>query len=220
MKIGGIIPTSFIDYPDNISTVIFTDGCNLNCDYCHNHELIKGAEGYKPTIPEEKVLDFLDDRKDNYIDGVVISGGEPCMQGGLVEFIEKIKQRDLKVKLDTNGAYPGVLRKLLRNNLLDYVAMDLKVSKDKMDVIGIKTKKVRDLYLSDIMKSIRYLRKYKTNNDFEYEFRTTVIPGIHNERDIEELTRLIADTTPISYTIQNFRPKGIRDKESLPNNRF
>ena len=124
MKFAGIVKNSFVDFPGQIATVVFTSGCNFNCWYCHNRELIPRSEG---KIDESEVFDFLNSRK-GMIDGVVVSGGEPTLHEEIYDFIKKIKNLGLKVKLDTKGTNPEVLGKLLGENLLDYVAMDIKTS--------------------------------------------------------------------------------------------
>ncbi|MBW1821111.1 MAG: anaerobic ribonucleoside-triphosphate reductase activating protein, partial [Deltaproteobacteria bacterium] len=125
MVFGGLQKNSFIDYPGKISCVLFTSGCNFDCPYCHNPELVNGCAKYSPFSTENGVYDFLYSRK-AFLDGVVISGGEPTLQKDLVSICEKVKNMGYPVKLDTNGSRPLVIKQLLDNGLVDYIAMDIK----------------------------------------------------------------------------------------------
>ena len=127
MKIAGFNKTSFVDYPGKIACVVFTPHCNMRCDYCHNKHIL---EGYVPLIDEGEIFDHIEKRK-GMISALVITGGEPTLQAGLVDFIKKVKALDLAVKLDTNGSKPELIKDLLDQDLLDYIAMDIKSPFDK-----------------------------------------------------------------------------------------
>lgn len=190
MRIIGHQKTSFIDYPDKICTVYFAAGCNFRCSYCHNSHIVKGE---KKEIDEEEIFRFLEDRK-KFIDAVCISGGEPTLYEDLPKWIEKIKGKGFLVKLDTNGTNPKMLQTLLNQNLLDYVAMDVKAPWDKYrQIVGVSvdTEAVRE--------SMQILQQ---QNDIEVEFRTTVCRELLSLKDILE----VAETLKRSrrYTIQNF----------------
>ena len=131
MKIGGFVKNSFVDYPGLISTCIFTVGCNLNCWYCHNKHLLIDQQ---KLINEEEIFEFLSSHK-GFIDAVVVSGGEPTTQKDLIEFLSKVKNMGYKVKLDTNGTNFDVLKKVVEQNLVDYVAMDIKAPIEKYEQI-------------------------------------------------------------------------------------
>ena len=192
MNIGGFVKNSFVDYPGNIAAVIFTVGCNMKCWYCHNKHLL----GYSNKQAEVEILDFLSSHSD-FLDGVVISGGEPTLQPDLKEFILKIREFGLKIKLDTNGTNFEVLKDLVDNKLIDYVAMDIKAPLDKYEMIT-KTK--------DDMISIKNSIDFLLSNVIDYEFRTTYSPDLTSE-DIEELCKTIAGAK--RYAIQRYRvPKG------------
>ena len=182
MLIGGFMKQSFIDFPQTLSSIIFTNGCNLNCWYCHNRQLINGNSQENYSI--EKIYEFLESRK-NFIEGVVISGGEPTIQPDLESVIDKIKSLNLKVKLDTNGTNPKVLKHLMTTNKIDYVAMDVKNSLknyDKIICLNIDQDKIKNL-IDNIKESVETL----LNQDvIDYEFRTTFSPDISLE-DIEEI---------------------------------
>lgn len=182
--------TSLVDYPDKICTLYFVGGCNFLCPYCHNGPLVR-MQGTR--ISEEEVFLFLHKRK-KYIDGVCISGGEPTLYEGLYGFLQRVKQEGLLVKLDTNGTQPEVVEKLLREQLLDYVAMDLKAPLHKYEAVaGVKVN------IEDIQRSIELLR----NADIDYEFRTTVCRELLTKEDILEIMELIKGSK--GYSLQNFR---------------
>lgn len=137
MVIGGLQKFSLIDYPHKISAIIFTIGCNFKCPFCHNPELVN-PKLYPEKIAEEEVFNFLKNRKEK-LDAVVITGGEPTLHKELYQFISKIKSMDFLVKLDTNGTYPNILNRLIKDNLLNYIAMDIKGSLDRYeDIVATK----------------------------------------------------------------------------------
>lgn len=192
MIIAGMQKLTLLDYPGHMACIIFTKGCNFNCSFCQNSGLICNAED-DDCISESEVLAYLEKRK-KVLDGLVISGGEPTVQKGLKEFIIKVKNLGLKVKLDTNGYNPSLLKELLNENLLDYVAMDVKADmKGYQNVIG------KGIITEKILESINIL----INSSIDYEFRTTIIKGIHDIEKIKEILELIG--TKSKYYIQNFR---------------
>ena len=175
MKIGGFVKNSFVDYPAHISSVIFTSGCNMNCWYCHNKQLIPDSQ---ESANLDNILDFITSRK-NFLDGVVISGGEPTLQPDLKEVIKKIKGIGLKVKLDTNGSNFEILKDLIDNNLVDFVAMDIKAPVDQYEKIT---------GTNAFNKSIRQCIDLLINGNIDYEFRTTYAPNLTLD-DIENLAK-------------------------------
>ncbi len=191
MRFAGFIKNSFVDYPENIAAVVFTFGCNFNCWYCHNHQLIEGDA--KETISEDEVLKFLQSRQ-GMLDSLVISGGEPTLHADIKPFIEKVKALGYKVKLDTNGTNPKFLQQLLSEKLIDFVAMDIKTDLKKYKEII-----ERDFDIEDIKKSINIIM----NSGIDYEFRTTFSPDI-TVQDIEEIAKTIAGAK--SYAIQKYNP--------------
>lgn len=191
VKIGGFQKSSLIDYPEKISAIIFTQGCNFRCPYCHNPELIGNKDS---LIPVDEILEFLNGRVGK-LDGVVITGGEPTLHKDLPDFIKQIKQLNFCVKLDTNGTNPKMLQNLINDNLIDYVAMDVKAPLSKYsEVMGtsIDTEKIQ--------KSISIL---KTSN-IDYEFRTTVVKSQLNSDDFENIAKLISGSK--KYYLQRFLP--------------
>ena len=195
MQIRGWVRTSLIDYPVKIAAVLFTSGCNFRCPYCQNSELVLHPEGL-PEIDPAEIFKLLTRRR-GLIDGVVITGGEPTLQNGLDDFLRKVKELGLAAKLDTNGYHPQILRDLLEQRLLDYVAMDIKAPLAKYPLAaGVPVDVQR------IEESVRQILA----SGIDHEFRTTVVPGIVAPKDVEEMARLIAGAG--KYVLQQFRPQG------------
>jgi pyruvate formate lyase activating enzyme len=165
MHIGGFQKNSLIDFPGTIACVVFTSGCNFKCPYCHNPELAAGPVKGSGRLSPADIFAFLKARK-GWVDGVVITGGEPCLQPDLINFIEQIKKMGVAVKLDTNGSCPGVLSKLLERSLVDYVAMDIKTGPDRYP--DIMTSAVG---MDAVFQSIRRIMASAP----DYEFRTTCV---------------------------------------------
>jgi len=191
MKIAALQKTSFVDYPGKIAAVVFTQGCNLNCVYCHNRMLIGKDEGCN-GISVTEVFEYLRKRQ-GLLDAVVISGGEPTLQSDLAEFIENVHRLDYRVKLDTNGTHPTVLASLMGAGLLDYVAMDIKVPPEKYESICRVP-----VYLDAIEASIDLLLSAK----LDYEFRTTVVPQL-TQSDILIIGRRLQGAR--RYVLQQYR---------------
>ncbi len=190
MKIGGFQKTSLLDYPDRISAIVWTSGCNFRCPFCYNKNL---ALATAELFPEEEILSFLSKRK-GLLEGVVISGGEPLLHDYIVDFVKKIKDLRLLVKIDTNGTFPERINELLQKQLVDYIAMDVKAPKNKYtQLTGVKTD------LSKIEASIDLLKTKAPT----YEFKTTFIPGLLTKEDIIEIAQWLkgADT----YFLQQFK---------------
>lgn len=178
MKINGLQKNSFVDYPGKISAVLFTPGCNMDCFYCHNRILLDGSK--ENLINSEDVLTFLESRK-GFLDGVVVSGGEPTLQKGLLPFLNLVKGLGYPIKLDTNGTNPEVVKSCLDKGLLDYIAMDFKAPFNKYKDI-CRT----EVDLDNIMRSVDLI----INSGINYEFRTTLAPGLDLE-DIVEIANQI-----------------------------
>jgi pyruvate formate lyase activating enzyme len=190
MKIGALKKLSLIDYPWKISAVIFTQGCNFRCGFCHNPQLVL-PDFFEDTIPEETVFEFLS-RRQNKIEGVVITGGEPTLHNDLPDFIKKIKEFDYPVKLDTNGSNPGMLKSLLDENILDFIAMDIKTSFDKYSQLCCA-----EVNTTAMSESINLIK----NSSIENQFRITLLKGIHDSRQINN----IEDTFGIKLHLQYFK---------------
>lgn len=191
MKFYGIQKTTLIDFPGEVAATIFTAGCNLRCPYCHNPELINNIEQLE-AIDWQDIYVFLQKRK-NVLGGVCITGGEPLLHDKIAEVINDIHSLGLKVKVDTNGTFPGKLADLN----VDFIAMDIKTSLDKYSLLGYQGK-------SDIKKLINKSLEYILNSGTDYEFRTTVVPEIVTIKDIEKIIPLIKGAK--KYTLAQFRP--------------
>ena len=204
MIIDGFQKLTLLDYPKNLACIVFTRGCNFDCPFCQNSSLI-GFKDEKGLIDESEIFDYLEKRK-KVLDGVVITGGEPLIQKDIESFIKKIRSYDLKVKLDTNGSNPNLLKKLIDEHLIDYVAMDIKNTKSKYDfTCGKKIK------IDDILKSIKILKE----NKIDYEFRTTIMKEMHTISDIREICEMIGKNS--KYYLQNFESSDdVRDENLHP----
>ncbi len=197
MRIAGLEKSSFVDYPGKMAAVIFTPGCNMDCFYCHNRQLLAPGEDDNLHDPQA-VLEFLRSRR-FLLDGVVISGGEPTIQGDLEDFIRQVKNIGLLVKLDTNGTRPWVLRSLIEKKLVDFVAMDLKAP-----VEAEAYKKIAGLAvdINAINESIDML----LDGEVDYEFRTTFAPTLKTI-DIAKIAARIHRAK--SYVLQQYRKPGL-----------
>ncbi len=204
VKFAGIQPTSLIDFPDQIATVLFTAGCNLRCPYCHNHELIEAE--LKNYYSEADILEILEERQD-FIDGVSITGGEPLLQPDLAGFIKKVKELDLLVKLDTNGMLPDRLQELVEAELLDLVAWDYKLPAGRYDELGGPGD--ADAARKRLIQSGNILTEARDRGEIEVEVRTTVVPELISHQDIEIIARELAERSFDRYVIQNFRPEEV-----------
>ena len=202
MKIKGFIKTTFIEYPGKIASMIFLPNCNFKCSFCFNPELIFDSEKIK-DIDEKEVFDFLEKQK-KWIDAVVFSGGEPSLSKDLPEFIMKIKKMGFLVRIYTNGSNPEMLKHLIDEKLIDSVAMDIKapLNEESYEVIT----NVKDA-LEKVKKSISLIM----NSDLDYEFRTTVVPSIHSEKDIEEISKYIKNAK--LFVLQKFLPENALDEK-------
>ncbi|MCR5669376.1 MAG: anaerobic ribonucleoside-triphosphate reductase activating protein [Butyrivibrio sp.] len=198
MDIHGLQKMTILDYPEHVACTVFLYGCDFRCPYCHNFELVTGKAD--PVCSEEEFFEFLKKRQ-GILDGVVITGGEPCLRKELDTFIKKIKDLGFLIKLDTNGNHPDVLEKLLSENLLDYVAMDIKNSPDKYPI----TAGVESLDVSAVKRSVSILMSGKT----DYEFRTTVVKELHSAEDFEEIGKWLQGAR--AYYLQQFV-----DRETVP----
>jgi pyruvate formate lyase activating enzyme len=214
IKIGGLQKTTLIDFPGQIAATVFLVGCNFRCPWCYSSELVLPEKIKKqPLISQKYFFDFLKERK-NLLGGVVICGGEPTLRRDLPSFIKKIKKMGFLVKLDTNGSNPDLLKKLIKQKLVDYIAMDIKgplVSQGSETALGriiggSKNQKYNQLTgvkvdLNKIKKSIEIIK----NSGLDYEFRTTFVPFLLTKEDILQIAREISPAK--KYFLQNFLPE-------------
>lgn len=203
MQIHGLQKTTLLDYPGKVAAAIFFGGCNFRCPFCHNMNLVKHPES-EPSLSTQEVLSFLEQRK-SILEGVCITGGEPALQKDLIPFIYRIKELGYLVKLDTNGSYPNVLKTLVNNRLLDYVAMDVKSSEaNYAAVCGLL-----DFSFAPVQESISFLLQ----GSIPYEFRTTVIAEYHNESVFHEIGRLVQGAD--CYFLQSFKDSEFVENHAL-----
>jgi pyruvate formate lyase activating enzyme len=194
MKFSGLQKTSLVDFPNRISSVLFTPGCNLRCPFCHNWRIVLDPK--PPFLTEEMALKILEDRR-KYVDSVVITGGEPTIHKELPKFLKKLKEKSFFVKLDTNGLDSRMLQDCLP--FLDYVALDVKTSLNKYRSLGAE----------DTTEFVRTLEVLKTGK-VDYEFRTTVVPGFVETSDIHSMSELVKGAK--TWTLQQFVPGDTLDK--------
>ncbi len=193
MRIGGLQKISLIDYPGKIAAIIFTQGCNFRCGYCHNPELVNPDFFIKP-IPLEEVFAFLKSRQGE-LEGVVVTGGEPLLQERLNDFLKKIKGLGYLIKLDTNGSFPERLKDIIEKKLVDYLAMDIKASLEKYASVvesAVEIKKIKE--------SINLIM----NSGLNYEFRTTIVKSQLKKEDILKIGELLKPGS--LYILQKFVP--------------
>ncbi len=237
MYISGLQKLTLLDYPEHLAAILFLDGCNFRCPFCHNSELVLGTspEVEDNFYSEDEVLGFLKKRA-GMLDGVCISGGEPTLHRDLPALITRIKELGYEVKLDTNGTNPDMLRRLLDDHLLDYIAMDIKAGRRNYaaaagiskDALSKKTESdpahsflsfEEDQsgpgcsFLSRIQRSIDIIR----NSGIDYEFRTTVVKGIHTEEDFEDISQWLAGRTlEFSNSAADLQKKDMRASVFAP----
>lgn len=196
MNICGYQKTTLLDYPGHVAATIFTGGCNFRCPFCHNSDLVVNST-MSPCISQEEIFSFLKKRK-NVLSGICITGGEPTLQTNLSEFIKKVRSLGYKIKLDTNGYRPDVISSLLEDNLLDYIAMDIKAGLSNY----AKVSGIPNLDTSKIKESISIIE----NSGIDYEFRTTVVKELHSQEDFLEISEMLSSSSP--YFIQSFKDSG------------
>jgi pyruvate formate lyase activating enzyme len=196
MIVNGLQKLSLLDYPTKTAATIFFAGCNFRCPFCHNGDLVLNSEK-ADKIDDEEIMEFLKTRV-GLLDGICITGGEPLLKNDLMPFISKVKEMGFLVKLDTNGSFPMRLKELLGSGMIDYVAMDVKNSKDKYGL----TSGIPKIMQTDIINKIEASIKLLTDSSVDYEFRTTVTKELHDLNDMEEIGKWIQGSK--KYVIQNF----------------
>jgi len=205
MIIAGLQKTTLIDYPGKIACVVFLAGCNFRCSWCYSSELVLPLKIVKqPRISEKEFFDFLRERQGK-LEGVVICGGEPTINKDLAQFIGKIKNLDYSVKLDTNGSNPEMLKNLVDAKLIDYVAMDIKISPESPVYKNLMTEGIT---IDKIKESVEFLKEGRV----DFEFRTTVVNTVHTREDFLKIAKWIGGPN-IKYYLQNFRAEKTIDPE-------
>lgn len=208
MRIGGFQQFSLIDYPGKMAAIVFMQGCNFRCGYCHNPQLVY-PERFQTPIEESDILEFLESRRGK-LQGVVVTGGEPTIQKGLLEFLAKLKKMGYEVKLDTNGSNPHVLASAIELHLVDFIAMDIKTSLARYEeVIGVKPD------IETIKASIDLI----IQSNLQHQFRTTMVKPYCSQEDLKEIQVLIGPSR--HYVLQSFMPlSNIRDQQLLTQEQY
>ncbi len=192
MKLGGLVKFTLIDFPATPAAIVFTQGCNYRCRYCHNPELVY-PHLFEPSVPEEEIMAFLR-RRQGTLEGVVVSGGEPTLQADLVRFLTDIKALGYKTKLDTNGTRPDVLQELIVKKLVDFIAMDIKAPLEKYAVVtGVEANE------AVIRQSMELIRQ----SGLGYQFRTTYDKEVLTDDDIASISQMVASP---HYKVQECLP--------------
>jgi pyruvate formate lyase activating enzyme len=207
MKIGYVQKTSFIDYPGKISAIVFTQGCNFRCPYCHNPELVDPERFCEPLFTED-VFAYMQKRKGK-LDGVVITGGEPTLQAKLIPFMQRVKSLGYRVKLDTNGSHPRVIQEALRKGIIDYIAMDIKAPFEKYSRVTGSL-----VNITQIRKSISLIR----DSGIPYEFRTTLVRPLLDPGDVLQIGKMIEGAS--LYMLQKFVPSKHVDRTYVRKSSF
>lgn len=193
MNIGGFHKFSLIDYPGKICAIVFTQGCNFRCSYCHNPELVNPKFFLEP-IPKKKIFSFLEKRKGK-LDAVEITGGEPTLQPDLIDFLKQIKKMDYLLKIDSNGSNPEVIKRAIELKLVDYIAMDVKAPLERYQEItnsNVDTNKIK--------RTIELIM----NSEVDYEFRTTIVKSQLDKDDVLKIAKMINGAN--LYVLQKFVP--------------
>ena len=202
MKISGFQKMTLLDFPGKVACTIFTAGCNFRCGFCHNATLVTQIDNDSEYSIDE-VLGYLSKRK-GILEGVCITGGEPLMQAGIEDFLRKVKELGFLIKLDTNGSFPKKLKNLVAEGLVDYVAMDIKNSREKYNLTADC-----QVDIENIEESVAFLLL----GEVDYEFRTTVVKDYHNIEDIKAIGEWIKGAK--NYFLQNFVDSGNLIKDGL-----
>ncbi|MFA5169326.1 MAG: anaerobic ribonucleoside-triphosphate reductase activating protein [Candidatus Paceibacterota bacterium] len=206
MKIGGLQKVTLVDYPGKLACTVFFSGCNFRCPFCYSKELVLPEEIKKqPEISETEFFNFLEEKR-GLLEGCVLCGGEPTIYGEeLVSFAKKIKSKGFAIKLDTNGTDPKIIKRLIDEKIVDYIAMDIKAPLNKEKYSSAAGTNVD---IEKIKESVALIK----NSGIDYEFRTTVVPGIHSREDIIQMAK---DISPAKrYFLQGFRgEKGVIDEK-------
>ena len=200
VEIKGFLETSFVDWPGKICSVFFLPTCNFRCPYCHNHPLVLHPEQYR-SVPLEDALERLH-ALEGWVDGICVTGGEPTLHPDLPDLIHKLRDHGFLVKLDTNGSNPAMLEALVEVKEIDFISMDVKAP---LDAVSYRRSVGIPVDLTPLLKSIDVLRKGKV----EYEFRMTVVPGLHCEEDVTSLASQLRAGR--RFVLQNFNPENPLD---------
>lgn len=196
MQIHGFSPLTLLDYPDKLACTIFCGNCNFRCPFCHNASLVLNPE-VQPEISEDYILEHLK-KRDSMLEGICVTGGEPTLYKDLPDFLAKLRETGLHIKLDTNGSNPAMIEYLIRNRLVDFIAMDIKACPDNyINAVGLN-----EFSMTEIFKAAEILM----TSGIDYEFRTTVVNGIHSETDFIQIGEWLQGAK--AYYLQRYKNSG------------
>lgn len=204
MEFKGFIKTSVIEYPGKIVSLVFVGGCNFRCPFCQNPDLVLNSRSL-PSTGEKEVIDHLLSKR-KWLDGLVITGGEPMLEKDLPNFLSKIKKEGFLVEIETNGTNPGMLRDLVKRSLVDYLALDIKAPFE-----WEKYRKVAGIVDDNLFGKVKESVKILLSSNIDYELRTTVVPGLVDQEDLISIARSFESVK--KYVLQQFVPKITLDKQ-------
>ncbi len=204
MEFKGFIKTSVIEYPGKIVSLVFVGGCNFRCPFCQNPDLVLDSRSL-PSTGEKEVIDHLLSKR-KWLDGLVITGGEPMLEKDLPNFLSKIKKEGFLVEIETNGTNPGMLRDLVKRSLVDYLALDIKAPFE-----WEKYRKVAGIVDDNLFGKVKESVKILLSSNIDYELRTTVVPGLVDQEDLISIARSFESVK--KYVLQQFVPKITLDKQ-------
>lgn len=204
MEFKGFIKTSLIEYPGKIVSVAFVGGCNFRCPFCQNPDLVLNSQSL-PSISEKEIIDHLLFKR-KWLDGLVITGGEPMLEEDLPNFLSKIKKEGFLVEIETNGTNPGMLRDLVGKSLVDYLALDIKAPLE-----WEKYRKAAGIVDEKLFENVKESMRILSKSNIDYELRTTVVPGLVDQEDVISIAERIKGAK--KYVLQQFMPKVTLDKQ-------
>lgn len=204
MEFKGFIKTSVIEYPGKIVSLVFVGGCNFRCPFCQNPDLVLNPRSL-PSTGEKEVTDHLLSKR-KWLDGLVITGGEPMLEKDLPNFLSKIKKEGFLVEIETNGTNPGMLRDLVKRSLVDYLALDIKAPFE-----WEKYSKAAGIVDENLFGKVKESVKILSGSNIDYELRTTVVPGLVDQEDLISIARSFGSVK--KYVLQQFVPKITLDKQ-------
>ena len=218
MRIGGFLPTTLLDYPEKLACTVFTCGCNFRCPFCQNGSLVLNSlQESSACYEKDDILTKIEKRK-HLLEGVCVTGGEPTLQKDLPEFLSEIKKMGLLVKLDTNGSHPHIIKSLYQEHLIDYVAMDIKSSKEHYAFVsGISGQEDALLTSSDFLSFIEESVEFLMHSGIAYEFRTTLVKGLHTYDDMSSISQWIKGAR--KYYLQSYEDHDLVIAKCNPDNR-
>lgn len=204
MEFKGLEKTSAIEWPGKMVSVVYTGGCNFRCPFCQNSELVLQPEKI-PGISEEKVIDHLISQK-KWLDGLIVTGGEPTIHPSLPNFAQRVKKKGFEFGVETNGSNPNMLKKLIKENLVDYITFDVKAP-----LVWDKYKKAIGIDKKELFEKIKESIEILKSSNVDHEYRTTIVPKLITEKDLEDIAKVLEENGKLY--LQQYVPENTLDKE-------